>query len=160
MEGDDCRLYLLCMQTAKPLILVTLRERASPSHGSVQRGTPSTENSKNTDDHENTVRKPRWTPRESSASVFSVLPDQWHCVARRDILIMGSMPPPRLLHHVCARCQVRHVGACQKCHIGRMYTISTVEADEQCEVCGVSIKITANLGDDDEGHSATASNGK
>ena len=42
----DCRLYLLCMQTAKPLILGTLQDRASPSHGSVQSGTPSTENSK------------------------------------------------------------------------------------------------------------------
>jgi hypothetical protein len=94
----DCRLYLLCMQTANPLILVTLRERASPSHGSVQRGTPSTENSKNTDDHENTVRKPRWTPRESSASVFSVLPDQWHCVARTDILCFGCLLQTQMEH--------------------------------------------------------------
>jgi hypothetical protein len=58
----------------------------------------------------------------------------------------------------CARCQVRHVGTCRQCHIGRCTQCQ--QAEEQCEVCGVSIKSTPNLEDSDEKHSTPAWDGK
>jgi hypothetical protein len=51
----------------------------------------------------------------------------------------------------CARCQVRHVGTCRQCHIGRC--TQWQQAEEQFEVCDVSTKSTPNLGGSNKEHS-------
>jgi hypothetical protein len=58
----------------------------------------------------------------------------------------------------CEWCKVRHIGTCQKCHIG--WCTQCQQAEEQCEVCDVSIKSTTNLGDSDKGHSPPVLDGK
>ena len=48
----------------------------------------------------------------------------------------------------CARCQVKHVRTCRQCHIHRCTQCQ--QAEQQCEICGVSITSTPNLEDSDD----------